>query len=709
MARGGAQGWSEVRDDVIQMKGGLDLKTPTLSLPAGFVRAAQNFEISITGGYARIAGYERYTGQAAPSSMTYTTVAVSSLVGYVQGQTIQGVTSGASGTLCGVTQLSTSPNTYALTLWNNTPFQVGETIKINGTTVAATVTTLVPAVTDAATSAQFTANAADVQRALMSPVPGQGRIRGVVYLNGVVYAWRDAVGGATTNIYKSTNAGWVQVPYQYLAGFTSNGTATNPGNGTAIKGVTSGATATVSVFAVQNYNTNLAGSWTSNAVSGVMLLTGITGTFQLNEVIEVTAGSVHFGTITSLPALIQPTAGGSYQFALGNFGGGGLAIQKAYGIDGVNKGFEFDGTNYLPITTGMSPDVPTNVCVHKFYLFLGFGPSLQFSALNYPYVWSPLLGSGEIALPEAITNLLVLPGNQSTGAMGVWTANDTFILYGSTFGSGANGQLASFNSGTGAIANTAQNMYDTYVFEMRGVVGLSTTLDYGNFEPSAVTMNIEPLIAAKRNIVSCSVLNRERGQYRVFFSDGTALYLTWLVKNYAGAMPVNFPDVVRCVCEGPAAAGASNIEATYFGTDSGHIMQLDSGTSFDGAAINAYMTFVYASEQSHRIIKRYRKASLEISGTSYASFTLGYSQAYGLTVYPTPAFASYTAPFALPLWGSFVWNNFTWDGLTLAPTECEVLGRGENIAITISSNVNYAAQWTLNTMTLAWSPGRRIR
>ena len=36
--------------DLIQLKGGLDQVTPTLSLPPGVVRRAANFEASITGG-----------------------------------------------------------------------------------------------------------------------------------------------------------------------------------------------------------------------------------------------------------------------------------------------------------------------------------------------------------------------------------------------------------------------------------------------------------------------------------------------------------------------------------------------------------------------------------------------------------------------------------------------------------------------------------
>ncbi len=47
----------QVNYDLVYLKGGLDLITPTLALPAGVARDAVNFEASITGGYTRIAGY----------------------------------------------------------------------------------------------------------------------------------------------------------------------------------------------------------------------------------------------------------------------------------------------------------------------------------------------------------------------------------------------------------------------------------------------------------------------------------------------------------------------------------------------------------------------------------------------------------------------------------------------------------------------------
>jgi hypothetical protein len=80
---------------------------------------------------------------------------------------------------------------------------------------------------------------------------------------------------------------------------------------------------------------------------------------------------------------------------------------------------------------------------------------------------------------------------------------------------------------------------------------------------------------------------------------------------------VLFPNPVFCVDEGENSLGA---EVTYFGSSDGlgYVYQMDVGTSFDGAAINAYITTAWNPIGSPRILKRFRAASIEMQGTAYA-------------------------------------------------------------------------------------------
>ena len=87
----------KVQYDLIRLGGGLDQVTPTLSLKPGIARRATNFECSITGGYTRIAGYERFDGHTSPSAAVYN-VLVCALTETVNvGDTVIGMSSAATG------------------------------------------------------------------------------------------------------------------------------------------------------------------------------------------------------------------------------------------------------------------------------------------------------------------------------------------------------------------------------------------------------------------------------------------------------------------------------------------------------------------------------------------------------------------------------------------------------------------------------------
>jgi len=86
-----------VKYDLIKLGGGLDQVTPTLSLPSGVARRATNFECSITGGYTRIAGYERFDGRPNPSDATYNLLLCTFVATVTVGDTITG---GAGADLC---------------------------------------------------------------------------------------------------------------------------------------------------------------------------------------------------------------------------------------------------------------------------------------------------------------------------------------------------------------------------------------------------------------------------------------------------------------------------------------------------------------------------------------------------------------------------------------------------------------------------------
>jgi hypothetical protein len=475
-------------------------------------------------------------------------------------------------------------------------------------------------------------------------------------------------------------------------GGTIKGNATfNGSNGNFVNGATSGASGTVTRVVLET------GSWAAGDAQGRLIFASVTGTFSSGENIQISATTRAKSGGAQSAITLQPN--GRLETTVGNFGG----ATCLYGADGTNMGFEFDGTVYVPIRTGMTPDTPNHVVVHKQHLFFSFGSSVQFSALGYPYQWAVILGAGEIALTNPVTNFLVQPGDQSTGAMAVYTDSDTFILYGS---SSANWSLVSYNTGTGAKAFTAQNMQQSYVWDDRGVINLQAAIAYGNFDSAALTLNIRPFIQSRRNLAIGSSVNREKAQYRVFFSDTYALYLTISNGKLLGAMPVQFPNAATCVTEGETPDGA---ETSFFGSTNGYVYRLDAGTSFDGVEISAFLILVFNAIRSPRILKRYRRGSLEITGTSYAEFTFSYDLAYSSTDVGQDTGSAYSSSLVSSFWESVDWDNFVWDGRTLAPSEVEVRGTAENIAIRIASISDIYQPFTVNSTILHYSFRRGLR
>jgi len=675
-----------VQYDLIRLTGGMDQVTPTLSLKPGVVRRAANFECSITGGYTRIAGYERFDGRSRPSAANYNILSCNVTGTIAVGNTVTGYTSAATGKV-----IARDGASVVITRETGN-FLVGEGVSVSGV-IQASVTAISGIAAEGVTDATYKYLAAEDYRVDIQAVPGSGSILGVAFYNGNVYAWRNNAGGTALAMYKSSSTGWVAINLLVQLPFddgTNEITA-----GVTVTGGSSGATGTVQRVAKR------VGSWAgSPQAEGMLVLSGVTGTFVNNEQIRV--GGTKYALVNGASSQLTWLPSGRVQSVVANFGGA-QDNKKLYFCDGKNRAFEWDGSVLVPITTTMSPDVPTGIVVHKQHLFLAFKHSLQFSSLGSPYEWDPVTGAGEIAMNDDITNLVPLPGDQSSGALAVYTKTDTSVLYGT---SEANFSLSNFNVGTGAYQYTGQNLDQTYILAERGVMALGTTLNFGNFAASSLTMNIRPYIQIRRNLATASLVNREKGQYRLFFSDGYGLYLTVANGQYMGSMPVQFPNPVTCSCEGQDPDGA---ETSFFGSTNGFVYMLDAGTSFDGAAIPANITTVYNSINSPRVLKRYRKASIEMTGDSYAGFQVGYDLGYRSPEYVQPLEASFENDLRSAFWDSFIWDNFVWDGRDLSPSEVEITGTAENIAVRVSSVSEMLEPFTVNSIIVHYTLRRGLR
>lgn len=687
-----SQQFAQVEYDVIKLKGGWDQATPTLDLPSGFVRDALNFECNLTGGYTRIAGYERFDGHTSPSTAVYATVFISGNFTNtpVSGDTLTGGTSGATGTV--IATGSAGANQYVAVTKKSGSYTVGETVSV-GAGVVGTVIVPTQGIT-AVNHASYTALAADVYRADISAVPGSNAALGAILFNDVIYAFRANSGGTAVDLYKSSAAGWVNVPFYKEVYFTAG--TTEPAEGATL--TQGGVTATIKRVVIQS------GAWTGTAAGKFIITTPSGGNFAAGAA-TATGGTTI--TLSAVEAAITFATGGvngsKFEMVMGNFAGG-VATNRVYGCDGVNRAFEFDGDILVPIDTGLgAADAPKHIAVHASCLFLAVGASLTGSSPGEPYNYQAISNAFEVGAGEVITGLKVLPGSSNTATLLVTSHSNTFMLYGQDT---TDFNFVTYNSGAGSMDYTIQNMADTYMMDDRGLVSLKTSLNFGNFEQNTLSFRINQFISQHRTKVSCSTLDRQKSQYRIFFNDGFGLYLTMVNGSMVGIMPVYFPNPVFHADEKKYADGE---EASFFCSTDGFVYQLDKGSSFDGAVIDAFITMNWNAINNTRLRKRFRKAAIEVSGNSYSEINFGYFLGYASSQISQPNATSYANNLQATVWDSFVWDSFVWDGRTLTPTECEMSGTAENVAITIRSGTAYFQPYTVNSIVVHYTNRRGMR
>ena len=701
--------------------GGLDLLTPSLTLQSGALRDVLNFECSLNGGYGRIAGYERFNGMPAPSAASFAFVQVASFVNVPEvGSRISQVGTGATGTVALVNNVSGSrymvvtqtagsfnttgvivsaPTTFSVTE-DNSPFVVTEADSpfIVPTDAAVTIGTAITPTVELTPllNAQFQAAAADIYRASIDPVPGSGPILGVIHMifggTDQVYAFRANELETEVNVYRASAAGWVPVPLLNSVSFTGGGTAEPQDGDTLIQGA---ATATINRVAIAS------GTIAGNTAAGIFVIDTPTLGLAAGPATTSSGATVTL-TGPQTPIVLQP--GGRFEFVKCNFAGQ-IATRRIYGCDGVNPAFEFDGTTLTPIATGAVPDTPSHIAFHKNYLFLSQESSIFHSAPGFPFKYSSVDGGGEIATGDTVNAMLTLPGAQTTAALGIWMKDSTAILYGTdptTF------NFVLFNVGIGAMPNSVQNLFDTFAFSEPGIVNLQATLNFGNFQSAAFTRNIQPLINQERSKITSSMISHTRGQYRVFFNDGYGLWLTMLNQQYLGASLVQFPNPVNCCDNDTNTSGA---EVSYFGStdDLGYVYQLDTGPSFDGEDLFAYMRLAWDYLKSSEFQKQFRRVRVEIQSSAYASIDFGYALGDGSPLIGQPSSSSYAPTFSSSMWDNFTWDNFYWDGQTLSPSYVSLDGTAQDIQPVIGCSTNYIQPFIINSLTYQYTVRRRLR
>lgn len=675
------RGTPQPRDAFSQFMGGLDQETPAWLTDSGSLRDVLNYEISILGGYQDIRGYERFDGQPAPSAASFTILDVTVTGSIVVGDTVTGVTSGATGLVIATGTYPDDPSqTYlVLTKVTDTFDETDEDLEVSavveGNTDAEGYADSAPT---AKLAAQYKNLAADQYRADIAVVPGEGDVWGGFTLAGTKYAIRNKTGGLTAALYVESAAGWTEVDLGTELAFTSGGT-TEIAEGDTITGATSMETATVERVVLTS------GTWAGGDAAGYLYLSGQSGAFQA-ENLDVGASS-NLATIAGDSTAITMEPDGRLDFYISNFADT-QGADRVYCADGVNLGYEFDGTAFVWIRTGMTDDTPDHVIELKNQLFFSFDGSVQHSGIGTPYDWTLLLGAGEFALGESVTGFQILPGAEGNAALLVAGRQRLHVLYGNDEDDFS---LVPYRHRVGAYEWTIQELAYTLFLDDRGITDLQTVQAFGNFDHSALSAKVRTLIQAQKSLATASCIVRKKNQYRLFFTDKTAIYVTFIGNKVAGMMPITLEDEVTTIWSQEDENGDEEI---FFGSDNGYVYQMERGTSFDGENIYAFMYTHFDHGKSIQYTKEYfAPVTLEARGSGYAEFNLGYQLSYGQSATAQPDTQTAVAPGVdADAWDTgLVWDSGgSWDESALIPAlNLDLRGEGTCISWVITKDSDY--------------------
>jgi hypothetical protein len=684
------------------IRGGLNVATPALAVPAGQLIGARNYEMDVRGA-RRMDGYERYDGRPRPSEASYWVLDFDGgTAAILEDQTVTGATSGATGiaVIDAVVETGSYGGSDAagyLVLYNVTgTFQDNENLQVSAATKCqADGTDIEHGASTDADGRTWLRSAIAKRRASITAVPGSGSVRGSFVLNGDVYAIRDNAGGTAGVLHKATTSGWSAQSLGHYLLFDAGTAAFNVG--ATLTGGTSGATATIRRVVLSS------GAWDGSA-AGILTLSGITGTFQDNEAITDNGSAAGAGVANGTQVANTLPAGGRYDTIIRNFYGSGYS-ERAYCANGVGRAFEWDGTYFTPIRTGLTDalDKPDRISELANHLFLHFaGGSVQFSSIGEPLQYLTTTGAGELSFGSDVTNFLsatstamVVLGRNKAGYI-AGTDADSFVL-----------NMVSGESG--GVSWTLQNLGGPVYLDDGGVRRMSTTQAFGDWRIGTMTQAVEPLFATyeRAGITAVgSVRNKAKDIYRLFYSDGTALSLYLGAKN-PESMLLDLPVTVSCTATGNV--GSEEYESIFVGGEDGYLYEMDRGTSFDGAQVDAYVRMAFNSVGSPTQRKRWHKITLDCDVSEDTTLHLISDFAYSNPYQPAAGETDFSVTGGGGLWDLANWNQFVWSAQVVGQAECHIDGLGQNLSAIVISEATHEEPHTLSAVTLNFSYRGMIR
>lgn len=671
------------------LQGGQNLVTPAIAVPPGQLIGGVNYEPEVRG-IRRVTGYERYDGQPRPSLGSYWVLEFDQGTAAIsEGDQVTGATSGATGKA--LEDATVQSGSYGegnadgfLVLTDVTgTFQDDENLQVSAATKCVMDG---PAeelgAEDDTDHNTWLRGAIATRRALIAAVPGEGAVRGVHTLNGDLYAIRNNVGSTAGVLHKATSSGWSAQDLGSYVQFDAGTTAFVEGETVT---AASGGTATVRRVVIES------GAWDTTG-TGFLVISGATGTFADNDALtgSVAGAATQNGTVTA--NALPP--GGHYDFTVHNFYGAAYS-EKMYGCQGEGYAFEWDGTYFAPIRTGLgaSLDKPIRIAQYKNHLFLGYAAgTINTSEIGEPLQYRSTGGAMSFAFGSPITDF---PEEESTVLLIFGRSQISYIV-----GNDASDfQLIPVSHDSGAIEWTVQTAGSPTYLDDAGVRNMVSTEAFGNWRLGTLTAQIEPLVRRKRNAgvtAVASIRVRSRDQYRVFFSDKTGLTV-YVGREQAEVIPFKLEHQAFCSCVG--YVNGEEQESLFVGCDDGYVMELERGTSFDGEKVFAWARLMFNHMGTPTQKKAFKKATLECEVSGPVQLNFIPEVEYANPNDPSGSEKALTVQGGGGVWDDTTWGSFVWSAQIVGQAHAYLSGIGTNLSIAIISEATHEEPHTLSSIT----------
>lgn len=379
-------------------------------------------------------------------------------------------------------------------------------------------------------------------------------------------------------------------------------------------------------------------------------------------------------------------------------------------VDGVTNGFWlYNGTtvtyNDNTSSGGYLPNAaPTNLGIWRNRLFIIYpNGHILFSVAGDPTDFDTSTGyAGEIYLGENCTDIEEAP----EGTLALFTKDSIKLLY---YGSVADDfifKLDTYSNSVGAKEGTAKSILgQIYFADAQGLCSLSAVQTYGDFGAKNISKKIQQSYTAARDNIQFSIADIGTGRYYLFYTDaahgGTSgLVFTFKGQRLKGSCKVIYPEVMSSITEARYNNGNRDY---FFGTNTGYVMKMFSGTSFDGQAIESYFTTSYYHYKSPRLWKFFHRLKFEASSASNFNGNIRSRFNYSESSMPKTVSETFDVYGNPGYWGDDYWGQFYWATSAIGGSMYYFTGYGTNMSITVRTSSKYKPIHTIHNFTVDYS------